>query len=85
MQEKLSALAEEAKREIGRAENAEQVEALRVKYLGKKGQLSAVLGGMGKLSPDERRSLGEVANRVKGELEGLLEGAVRRAEEQKLE
>jgi phenylalanyl-tRNA synthetase alpha chain len=85
MQEKLAALASEARQEMGRADSPEAVEALRVKYLGKKGLLAGVLGGMGKLPPDERRALGEVANRVKAELEGLLAEAVARAEEAALQ
>ncbi len=85
MQERLSALADAARQEIGSAKDAASVEALRVKYLGKKGELSAVLGGMGKLPPEERRALGEVANRVKAELEALLQAAVGRAEAEKLE
>src|SRR5262249_23242936 len=54
------------------------LEALRVRYLGKKGELSAVLGGMGKLAAEERRRVGEIANRVKAELEALLDGAQKR-------
>jgi phenylalanyl-tRNA synthetase alpha chain len=61
------------------------VEALRVKYLGKKGELSQVLGAMGKLPPEERRSVGEVANRAKAELEAQLGEAVERAQARKLE
>ncbi len=85
MQEKLAALASEARGEMVRADTPEAVEALRVKYLGKKGLLAGVLGGMGKLAPEERRALGEIANRVKAELEGLLAEAVTRAEERALE
>jgi phenylalanyl-tRNA synthetase alpha chain len=85
MQERIKALAEEAKAEIARADGAAKVEELRVKYLGKKGSLSQVLGGMGKLSPDERRALGEVANSVKAEIEGLLAQAQARAEDLALE
>ena len=81
MQDKLNALAQAAKDEIGRAQDAQTVEALRIKYLGKKGQISAVLGGMGKLSPDERRALGEIANAAKGEIEKLLVDAAQRAED----
>jgi len=85
MQERLAALASEAKQEMGRADSPEAVETLRVKYLGKKGLLAGVLGGMGKLPPDERRALGEVANRVKAELEGLLAEAAARADEAALQ
>jgi phenylalanyl-tRNA synthetase alpha chain len=85
MQERLKALSQSAREEISRADDPSRVEELRIKYLGKKGELSAVLGGMGKLAPDERRKLGEVANTVKAEVEGLLSAAIARAEEKKLE
>lgn len=85
MQDKIKALAQTAKDEIGRARDAQTLEELRIRYLGKKGQLSAVLGGMGKLSPDERRALGEVANKVKAEIEALLAEAAQRAEDAALE
>jgi phenylalanyl-tRNA synthetase alpha chain len=85
MQERLKSLAETARAEIAKVSEPAQVEELRVRYLGKKGELSSVLGGMGKLSPDERRALGEVANSVKAELEKLLAEAAQRAEDSKLE
>jgi phenylalanyl-tRNA synthetase alpha chain len=78
MQDRLESLASKAREEISRAQDASGLEALRVRYLGKKGELSAVLGGMGKLAPDERRRVGEIANRVKAEVEGLLGEAQRR-------
>jgi phenylalanyl-tRNA synthetase alpha chain len=85
MKDRLTALLDQGRQQIGSAGDPAEVEALRVKYLGKKGELSQVLGGMGKLPPEERRSLGEVANKVKAELEALLAEAVRRAEDRKLE
>jgi phenylalanyl-tRNA synthetase alpha chain len=85
MRERLTALAEAARRDISVASEPSAVEALRVRYLGKKGELSGVLGGMGKLPPEERRALGEVANQVKAEIEKLLADAVHRVEEAALE
>ncbi|NBD09113.1 MULTISPECIES: phenylalanine--tRNA ligase subunit alpha [Corallococcus] len=85
MRDRLQALADAARQEIAGVSEPSQVEALRIRYLGKKGELSAVLGGMGKLPPDERRALGEVANTVKAELEQLLADATKRAEEAALE
>jgi phenylalanyl-tRNA synthetase alpha chain len=85
MRDRLMSLAESARSEISVASEPSRVEALRVKYLGKKGELSAVLGGMGKLAPEERRSLGEVANKVKAEIETLLSEASSRAEDAQLE
>jgi phenylalanyl-tRNA synthetase alpha chain len=84
MQDRLTALLTQAKGELERAVTREAVEQARVKFLGKKGELSLVLGGMGKLPPEERRALGEKANGVKGELEQLLVQAVARAEELQL-
>jgi phenylalanyl-tRNA synthetase alpha chain len=75
MQDRLEALAAKAREEIGRVADPAGLEALRVRYLGKKGELSGVLGGMGKLPPEERRRVGEIANRVKSEVETLLDGA----------
>src|SRR5215468_9310008 len=78
MQERLESLASKAREEIDRAREASGLEALRVRYLGKKGELSAVLGGMGKLAAEERRRVGEIANRVKAEVEALLDEAQKR-------
>ncbi len=47
-------------------------EALRVRYLGKKGELTAVLRGMGALSPEERPVVGQLANEVRAEIEAAL-------------
>jgi phenylalanyl-tRNA synthetase alpha chain len=85
MQDRLESLATRAREEIGRAEDAGQLEALRVRYLGKKGELSAVLGAMGKLPADERRRVGELANGVKAEVEGLLAKAQARLADTALE
>ena len=49
------------------------LEELRVKWLGKKGELTAVLKMMGKLSPEERPVMGQLANSVRAEIESKLE------------
>ncbi|MCA3014244.1 MAG: phenylalanine--tRNA ligase subunit alpha [Myxococcaceae bacterium] len=85
MHDRLKALAEAARAEIGAAQTPQQLEALKGRFLGKKGELSAVLGAMGTLAPEERKAVGEVANAVKGELEGLLGRAQARLEEAALE
>ena len=48
------------------------LEALRIKYLGKKGELTAVLRGMGQLSAEERPIVGQMANEVRAEIEAAL-------------
>ncbi|HEY0880902.1 MAG TPA: phenylalanine--tRNA ligase subunit alpha, partial [Archangium sp.] len=85
MNDRLVALSQSAQQELETAVTPEAVEALRVKYLGKKGELAAILGGMGKLQPDERRALGEKANAVKAELETKITGAITRVQELALE
>ncbi|MBR4206770.1 MAG: phenylalanine--tRNA ligase subunit alpha [Clostridia bacterium] len=50
-----------------------QLEELRIRFLGKKGELTAVLRGMGKLAPEERREIGELANSVRQQIEQRIE------------
>ncbi len=85
MNDRLAALAAAAQQELETAVTPEAVEQLRVKFLGKKGELAAILGGMGKLAPDERRALGEKANAVKAELETKISAAITRVQELALE
>ncbi len=81
----LDALAKGAREAIEQAGDEKAVEDLRVRYLGKKGELSAVLRGMGKLAPADRPRVGEVANRVRDDVEALLADAKARLAERKLE
>ncbi len=81
----LEALAKGARDAIARADDEKALEELRVRFLGKKGELSAVLRGMGQLSAEERPRVGEVANRVKAEVEALLDAAKGRLQARKLE
>ena len=75
MIDELNALLILARDEIQTVNDPDQVEHARVKYLGKKGSLSVLLKGMGKLAADQRPKVGEVANAVKQEIETLLEEA----------
>ena len=85
MIDELNALLAQAKDELSRARDEAHVEAARVKFLGKKGSLSALLRGMGKLAPEERPRVGEVANAVKAAIEELLERAQASVGERALE
>jgi len=58
---------------IASANDLDRLEQLRVQYLGKKGQLSQVLRGMGKLSAEERPRIGSLANEVKEEIQSAIE------------
>ena len=49
-----------------------ELEQIRIQYLGKKGELTSVLRGMGVLSPEERPIIGQLANEVRAEIEAAL-------------
>ena len=72
MKEQIASIKENAKKEIEQAENLSTLNDERVKYLGKKGELTAVLRGMGKLTPEERPIIGSLVNEVRDELENLI-------------
>ncbi|MGG6268262.1 phenylalanine--tRNA ligase subunit alpha [Leptolyngbya sp. AN03gr2] len=65
LESQLDAIRQEAKYAIAESTTLDQLEQLRVKYLGKKGPIPQVLGGMGKLDPAERPRIGARANEVK--------------------
>ena len=73
MKEQLEIIRREALAAMDEAADIQALEALRVKYLGKKGELTAVLKQMGKLSPEERPVMGQVANAVRADIEEKLE------------
>ena len=73
MQAQLNKILEEAKSRLREATTLPQVDEARVRLLGKKGQLTEILRGMGKLSPEERKATGQMANKVRAEIEALLE------------
>ena len=73
MKQQLEAIRKAALDAISNAGKAEDLEALRVRYLGKKGELTAVLKQMGKLSAEERPVIGQLANDVRAKLEANIE------------
>ena len=70
MKEKLSKIQAEALEQIN-APDA-NLEEIKIKYLGKKGELTAVLRGMGALTPEERPIIGQLANEVRADIEAAL-------------
>ena len=74
MKETLKKIKEEALSAI--ADDSCDLEALRIQYLGKKGELTAVLRGMGKLTPEERPIIGQLANEIRGAIEQAIEQKV---------
>jgi len=80
MRDRLVALREEAARRVCEARTREELERLRVHYLGRKGALTALLRSMGSVPADERPAVGRVANQIKQELLSAFEEAERRLE-----
>ena len=73
MKELMQSLREASLKAISETDSPESVEALRVRYLGKKGELTAILRQMGKLSPEERPVMGQLANQLRAEIEQAVE------------
>ena len=73
MKEMLQKLREASVAAILQADDITALENLRVKYLGKKGELTAILKQMGRLSAEERPAMGQLANQVRAELEEALD------------
>lgn len=74
MEEKLKNLLADAHRSLSGAADLDELNEIRVRYLGKKGILTGVLRGMGALSADERPRIGQLANEVRAKLEDALAG-----------
>ncbi|MCI9505402.1 MAG: phenylalanine--tRNA ligase subunit alpha [Oscillospiraceae bacterium] len=85
MKEQLAKIKADALSAFERASDAAALDALRVKYLGKKGELTGVLKMMGKLSPEERPVMGQLANDVRAALEGALDACSEKLEAAALE
>lgn len=73
MKEQITKMKETALAEISKAQDITELNNARVKYLGKKGELTAILRGMKDLSAEERPVIGSLVNVVKAELENLID------------
>lgn len=69
MKEQLEKIELLAKEELSSCGEIKELEALKIKYLGKKGELTAILKQMGKLSAEERPVIGQLANKVRADIE----------------
>jgi phenylalanyl-tRNA synthetase alpha chain len=73
LEAQLDSMKQQAQAAIAAADSLDAIEQLRINYFGKKGELSKVLGGMGKLGPDDRPRIGALANTVKELLQTALD------------
>lgn len=83
MRERLEEMLRTARAAADGADSEAALQEVRVRFLGKKGELTAIMKGMGLLAPEERPLVGALANLAKEELEALFDNrqqAVRRAE-----
>ena len=72
MKEQLEKIESLAKQELDSCTEIKALDDLRIKYLGKKGELTAILKQMGKLSAEERPVIGQLANKVRADIEEAL-------------
>jgi len=81
----LQTLEKEAQSAIDHSDNLKKLEELRVAYLGKKGELSLILKGMGKLSPEMRPVVGAVANQIKDKIQNSLTQQQEKLQQQQIQ
>ncbi|ARI76851.1 phenylalanine--tRNA ligase subunit alpha [Halobacillus mangrovi] len=85
MKERLEQLKQEALQKVEQANNVQGLKDVRVEYLGKKGPITEVLKGMGKLSKEERPVIGQLANEVREQVAEAIESKQTRLEDEALE
>jgi phenylalanyl-tRNA synthetase alpha chain len=85
MLERIDRIRDEARAAIAAADDAAAVEEARVRFLGRKAELTTILRGIGELPPEQRGPVGKAGNDVRTELEALLEEARGRHERAELD
>src|SRR5688500_9398380 len=83
--ERLGALRAEAETAVASAASSEEIEALRVRFLGRKAELTQILRSIASLPADQRAELGKQANEARESLERLIEERGRALESTELE
>ena len=84
MKEEIAKLKETSIEEIKRCDKQEELNNLKIKYLGKKGELTKILRTMGSLSPEERPAVGSLVNEIRDELNNLIEEKEKEFKKQEL-
>lgn len=75
MTEQLKAIEVKAREELAKAADLKSLDEIRVRFLGKKGEITGILKQMGKLSPEERPVIGQLANKVRSDIEQAITSA----------
>ena len=77
---RLKAFQKEASLELERTEQTQGLQELKVRFLGKKGPITEIMKGLGKLDVPERAAVGQVANQVKAQLQQALQQKLEKLE-----
>jgi phenylalanyl-tRNA synthetase alpha chain len=85
MQNKLNILAKQAALHAQKLDNLTALEEYKISLLGKKGELTQILKGVGQLSPEERPLIGKLANEVKQKLASIIQEKQNKLEQEQLE
>ena len=85
MNEKLEQIRKEAIKQIENSDALEKLNEIRVNFLGKKGELTAVLKSMKDVAPEDRPKVGQLVNETRAEIEKVLEEAIKKMENLKRE
>lgn len=85
MKEQLQILQKKAREDLEKCSSMDDLNEVRIKYMGKKGELTRVLRGMGELPPEERPLIGQLANELRDDLERSLAEATERIKGRELE
>lgn len=80
MKETLQKLTEEVKKDIKEADIPEKLNDVRIKFLGKKGQLTSVLKGMKDVAPEDRPAIGQLVNETRAVIESMIEETTKKME-----
>ena len=85
MKEKLEEIKNAAVKQLKDATSKDELESLKVKFLGKKGELTQILRGMGSLSKEERPEVGKIANEVREKIEGIINEGINKIKQKEKE
>ena len=80
MKEKLEQIKAEALRQIEASDALEKLNEVKINFLGKKGELTAVLKSMKDVAPEDRPKVGQLVNETRAEIEKVLELSVKKME-----
>lgn len=76
MEEKIHNILARAQESLTQISKLEEIEEIRIRYLGRKGELTQILRGLGDLSPEKRGTMGKLANEIKAKIEKAIESKI---------